>query len=187
MFYRPDAYAAAMASERGGSGDGRDGDPEPGGVPVEPRRETDAERLDRNFDDLLQELRVSQAGTQILFAFLLGVSFTTPFRHSGTWVHLVYSITLLLCVVATALFIAPVALHRALFGQGRKGPLVKVSSRLALAGIYVLLLAITGAVLLALDNPIGRPMAVTLAIGAFLVLVALWVVLPARLRAQHPP
>jgi uncharacterized membrane protein len=174
-----------MASESGGSGGGWD--PAAGSVPAEPRRETDAERLDRNFDELLQELRVSQTGTQILFAFLLGVSFTTPFRHAGSFVHLVYSITLLLCVVATALFIAPVALHRTLFGQGRKGPLVKVSSRLALAGIRVLLLAITGAVLLALDNPLGRPMAVTMAIGAFLVLVALWVVLPARLRAQHLP
>jgi hypothetical protein len=143
--------------------------------------------LDRNFDELLQELRVSQAGTQILFAFLLGVSFTTPFQHSGSFVHLVYSVTLLLCVIATALFIAPVALHRTLFGRGRKGPLVKVSSRLALAGLHVLLLAISGAVLLALDNPLGRPMAVTLAIGAFLVLIFLWVVLPARLRAQHLP
>jgi uncharacterized membrane protein len=99
----------------------------------------------------------------------------------------VYSVTLLLCVVATALFIAPVALHRTLFGRGRKGPLVKVSSRLALVGIRVLLLAITGAVLLALDNPLGRPLAVTMAIGALLVLVVLWVVLPARLRAQHLP
>jgi uncharacterized membrane protein len=174
-----------MASETGGSGDGRDRDPAAGTAPADARRETEAERLDRNFDELLQELRVSQAGTQILFAFLLGVSFTTPFQHSGPFVHLVYSVTLLLCVIATALFIAPVALHRTLFGRGRKGPLVKVSSRLALAGLHVLLLAISGAVLLALDNPLGRPMAVTLAIGAFLVLILLWVVLPARLRAQH--
>jgi uncharacterized membrane protein len=151
------------------------------------RRETEAERLDRNFDDLLQELRVSQAGTQILFAFLLGVSFTTPFRHADSFVHGVYSVTLLLCVLATALFIAPVALHRTLFGRGRKGPLVKISSRLALTGLHVLLLAITGAVLLALDNPLGRPLAATMAVGAFVVLVVLWVVLPARLRAQHLP
>jgi uncharacterized membrane protein len=175
-----------MASESGGSGDGRDRDPS-GSVSAESRRETDAERLDRNFDDLLQELRVSQAGTQILFAFLLGVSFTTPFRQADSFMHVVYSVTLLLCVIATALFIAPVALHRTLFGRGRKGPLVKISSRLALTGLHVLLLAITGAVLLALDNPLGRPLAATMAVGAFVVLVVLWVVLPARLRAQHLP
>jgi uncharacterized membrane protein len=62
---------------------------------------------------------------------------------------------------------------------------VKVSSRLALGGLYALLLAITGAVLLALDDPLGRPIALTLAGGAFVVLVGLWDVLPARLRAQR--
>jgi len=153
--------------------------------PADHRRETEAERLDRNFDELLQELRVSQTGVQILFAFLLGVSFTQSFRQADSFVHIVYSVTLLLCALATALFIGPVALHRMLFGLGSKGELVKVSSRLALSGLYALLLAITGAVLLALDDPLGRPIALTLAGGAFVVLVGLWVVLPARLRAQR--
>jgi hypothetical protein len=152
---------------------------------ADPRRETEAERLDRNFDELLQELRVSQAGVQILFAFLLGVSFTTPFRQADSFVHIVYSVTLLLCVLATALFIGPVALHRMLFGRGRKGELVKVGSRLALGGLYALVLAISGAVLLALDDPLGRSAALTLAGCAFLVLVALWVALPAHLRAHR--
>jgi len=153
--------------------------------PADHRRETEAERLDRNFDELLQELRVSQTGVQILFAFLLGVSFTQSFRQADSFVHIVYSVTLLLCALATALFIGPVALHRMLFGLGSKGELVKVSSRLALGGLYALLLAITGAVLLALDDPLGRPIALTLAGGTFVVLVGLWVVLPARLRAQR--
>lgn len=100
--------------------------------PADHRRETEAERLDRNFDELLQELRVSQTGVQILFAFLLGVSFTQSFRQADSFVHIVYSVTLLLCALATALFIGPVALHRMLFGLGSKGELVKVSSRLAL-------------------------------------------------------
>ena len=155
--------------------------------PADHRRETEAERLDRNFDELLQELRVSQTGVQILFAFLLGVSFTQSFRQADSFVHIVYSVTLLLCALATALFIGPVALHRMLFGSGSKGELVKVSSRLALGGLYALLLAITGAVLLALDDPLGRAVALALAGGAFVVLVGLWVVLPARLRAQRLP
>jgi hypothetical protein len=152
---------------------------------VAPPHESETERLNRNFDELLQELRVSQTGTQIMFAFLLGVGYTTPFRQSDSFVHGVYSVTLLLAAVATAMFIAPVALHRTLFRLGRKGSLVQVSSRLALAGLHLLLLALTGAVLLALDNPLGRPMAITLAAGVFLVLIALWVVLPMRIRAQH--
>jgi uncharacterized membrane protein len=158
----------------------------PGDAPdAEASHESEMERLNRNFDELLQELRVSQAGTQILFAFLLGVGFTTPFRQADSFVYGVYSVTLLLSAVATALFIAPVALHRTLFHLGRKGSLVQISSRLALAGLYLLLLALTGAVLLALDDPLGRPTAIALAAGVFLVLIGFWVVLPARIRAQH--
>jgi len=40
------------------------------------REETEAKRLDRNYSELLQELRVAEAGVQILFAFLLALAFT---------------------------------------------------------------------------------------------------------------
>ena len=40
------------------------------------RNESKAERLDRNFNEQLQELRVTQAGTQVLFAFLLTASWS---------------------------------------------------------------------------------------------------------------
>jgi hypothetical protein len=153
----------------------------------DPRDETEADRLDRNFDELLQEVRVSQTGTQILFAFLLGVAYTRPFRQADAFVHTIYSVTLLLCAVATALFIAPVALHRTWFRQGRKGSLVEVSSRLALSGLYVLLLALTGAVLLALDDPLGRGLAVVFALVVMIFFVALWVVLPLRMRVRRSP
>ena len=39
------------------------------------RDESQAERLDRNYAELLQELRVAQTGVQILFAFLLTIAF----------------------------------------------------------------------------------------------------------------
>src|SRR3954453_2746565 len=87
----------------------------------EPPRESETERLIRNFDELLQELRVSQTGTQILFAFLLGGGFTTPFRQAASLLPGFFSLPLLLAEVATALVIAPVALHRTLFRLGRKG------------------------------------------------------------------
>jgi len=43
------------------------------------RNETAAERLDRNYGELLQELRVAQVGVQILFASLLTVVFSQRF------------------------------------------------------------------------------------------------------------
>ena len=47
------------------------------------RGEAPLKRADRNFADLLQELRVAQTGVQILFAFLLGLAFTDQFAEPG--------------------------------------------------------------------------------------------------------
>jgi len=43
------------------------------------RSETATEKLDRNWNDLLQELRVAQTGVQLLTGLLL----TLPFQRSG--------------------------------------------------------------------------------------------------------
>lgn len=112
------------------------------------RNETPLERDDRNFSELLQELRVIQTGVQILFAFLLTLAFTPRFPGLDAVQRGTYMATLLLAVLAAVLFTAPAALHRALFRRGAKRKIVDVSSRLAAAGLAVLALALTGAVLL---------------------------------------
>lgn len=43
------------------------------------RGETAAERADRNFAEVVQELRVAQTGVQVLFAFLLSFPFLAGF------------------------------------------------------------------------------------------------------------
>ena len=78
------------------------------------RDETDQERLDRNFLELLQELRVAQAGVQILFAFLLSLAFTQRFAELTSGQRDVYIVALVASAVAAALFIGPVAWHRLL-------------------------------------------------------------------------
>src|SRR5947209_3659875 len=84
------------------------------------RHETELERLDRNFNEILGELRVAQTGVQILFAFLLVVPFNNRFAQTTTLEHIVYFSTLLLTALAAGLLIAPSALHRLLFRQGDK-------------------------------------------------------------------
>ena len=79
--------------------------------------ESKAESLDRHWQELLQELRVAQAGTQILFAFLLTIAFTQPFREGDDLTHRVYAVTLILASLATALLIGAVPFHRMLFRQ----------------------------------------------------------------------
>lgn len=142
------------------------------------------EQLDRNFGELLQELRVTQTGTQILFAFLLTIAFTRVFTDADTFTHRVYAVTLVLSALASALLIAPVALHRTVFRQGLKEPLVTLSSRSALAGVYLLMLAMTGSLLLALDTALTRGVAVGVASAVGGLTLVLWVVVPVAMRLR---
>ncbi|GGS12071.1 hypothetical protein GCM10010252_59220 [Streptomyces aureoverticillatus] len=142
------------------------------------RNETPLERADRNFIELLQELRVTQTGVQILFAFLLTLAFTPRFPSLDTMQRATYVTTLLLAVLAAALFTAPAAVHRGLFQRGAKPLIVRVSSRLAGVGLTVLVLALTGSVLLVVDVAASRTGAVFAAAGTLLACGGLWGLLP---------
>ncbi|MBW8705021.1 hypothetical protein MBT84_36040 [Streptomyces sp. MBT84] len=146
--------------------------------PHDERNETPLERADRNFAELLQELRVIQTGVQILFAFLLTLAFTQRFPSLDTAQRTTYVCTLLLSMLAAALFMAPAALHRTLFQQHAKQAIVRISSRLAAAGLVVLTLAFTGSVLLVVDVSLGRAAGVAAAAGTFVVCAGLWRILP---------
>lgn len=154
-------------------------------APRTDRRETALERDDRNFAELLQELRVTQTGVQILFAFLLTLAFTERFGSLDEVQRGTYVATLLLAVVAASLFTAPAALHRALFRRGVKRRVVDVSSKLATAGLCVLTMAFTGSVLLVVDVVLGRGPGIAAAAGTFAVCCGLWGVLPRWVRHRE--
>ncbi|MEV0319792.1 DUF6328 family protein [Streptomyces sp. NPDC050658] len=146
------------------------------------RHETDFERADRNFSEILQELRVTQTGVQILFAFLLTLAFTPRFPSLDTVQRATYVTTLLLAVLAAALFTAPAAVHRALFQQRSKPLIVRVSSHLARLGMAVLMFALAGSVLLVVDVSVGRVGGVIASAGTLAVCAGLWGVLPRLVR-----
>lgn len=84
------------------------------------RGETRDQVLDRNVNELLQEIRVVLTGVQILFAFLLTLAFTDRFGDLDGVARAVYTVTLLSTASATVLLIAPVSYHRTLFRRRRK-------------------------------------------------------------------
>lgn len=148
------------------------------------RRETKAERADRNMGELLQELRVALPGVQILFAFLLTVPFAQGFtRLTGDQRDLFFGI-LMATALSTALLIAPTAHHRLLFRQRDKEHLVQISNRLAIAGLAVLAVAMTGTVLLIADLLFDGAQTVIFTVAAGIVFVALWAVMPLIRRAE---
>ncbi|WP_371478683.1 DUF6328 family protein [Kitasatospora sp. NBC_00315] len=158
-----------------------DGVPDSSPPPAE-RRETPDERADRNLIELLQELRVLQTGVQIVFAFLLGLAFTSRFPQLSDFETGVYLTTLLLSVVASAVLATPVALHRGLFHQGAKRRIVAISSRFALIGQLFLALALSGSVLLVTDVVLGTGAALAVGSATVAMFAALWFVLPRALR-----
>lgn len=140
--------------------------------------ETEKERYERNFADLLQELRVAQTGVQILFAFLLTLPFSTGFDKVNEFQRDVYVVALLAAAGAAATLIAPVAYHRVLFQRGRKPELVRSAHRLASGGLVFMLVAMVSAVLLITDFILDRWIAWLLSGLTAAWFLLLWLMLP---------
>jgi hypothetical protein len=141
------------------------------------RDETPAERADRNFGELVQELRVAQTGVQILFAFLLSLPFLTDFPHTPDYERVLTG-ALLASAGATICFIAPVAFHRTLFRRGMKEEIVILTHRLAAIGLGLLALAMALASWLVLATLWTNATASAVVVGMLAVIVVLWVVVP---------
>jgi hypothetical protein len=142
------------------------------------RDETPAERADRNLNELLQELRVALPGVQVLFAFLLTVPFSQGFDRLTDFQRELYFGLLLATALTTALLIAPTAYHRMLFRQRDKEYLVRIANRLTLAGLGVLAISLTAAVLLISDLLFKSTMTIVSTTVTGIVLLTLWGLLP---------
>jgi hypothetical protein len=149
------------------------------------RDETPTERLDRNWAELLQELRVVQTGVQLLTGFLLTLPFQQRFPTLSHGQHALYLVVVMLSAFATALLIAPVALHRLLFRQHARREQVSLAHWMALAGSAMLGLALCGVVTLIFDVVVGRVAGIVLGAVTFTIVSLLWAALPLRLRAVH--
>ena len=137
------------------------------------RDETVDERMDRNWNEMLQELRVTQTGTQIITGFLLAIAFQNRFIELDRFQQNIYLGLVLAAVLTTILGLAPVNLHRVLFRQHAKQMVVSVAHvllRLTLGGVGVVLV---GTVLLIFDVVLDRRSAVAAAAATGVVLTAI--------------
>ncbi|HEY7594948.1 MAG TPA: DUF6328 family protein [Actinophytocola sp.] len=149
------------------------------------REESDNERLTRNISELLQELRVAQAGVQFLFGFLLAVAFTEPYSRTTAFQHVVHLIAVLSATVAVALLSAPAAWHRLLFRQGERPMIIEWANKFAIAGMAFLAVSMTFTVLLLTSQVLGAAGGVLIAAFAAALFVTLWFVLPGRRRWRN--
>ena len=145
------------------------------------RDESEEERLDRKFNDLLQELRVMQTGAQLTAGFLLTLPFQEKFEELDDFQVGLYLVLVLLAALCTALVMAPVAIHRRLSGRHVKERVVKSAHRIVYGVIACISLLVAGMVLLIWDVVVDRTWAGIAAAGIGGVLVLLLLALPLRL------
>lgn len=142
------------------------------------RDETPLEKADRNWGDILQELRAVQTGTQIITGFLLAVAFQPRFAELEPYERSLYLVLVVLAGFATVLGLAPVIMHRQLFGLRQKERLVRNANHLLVALLVVVSLLAAGVTSLIFDVVVGRT-AGYLALGiAVVVLIVFWTVVP---------
>ncbi|MEV4112056.1 DUF6328 family protein [Nonomuraea sp. NPDC049695] len=136
------------------------------------KNESDQERADRNFVELLQGARVAVTGVQVLFAFLLTVPFSPGFVKLDLADRWLFYVALVSAAVASICYIAPTAQHRVLFRQGRKEILVRRSNFYGIVGALALAISMATATLLVIDYLFGSVLAWTT--GGILAALALW-------------
>lgn len=159
--------------------------PVPAERPAE-RNETPAERLDRNWGELLQELRVTQTGIQILTGFLLILPFQARFTELAPVLIGVFLAAVAFSALATALVLTPVTAHRILFRRHEKDVLVNIGGVMAMAGLSCLAITVGLVATLVVGMIAGVGAGILAGVCALLVFALLWLVTPLMLvRRRH--
>ncbi len=161
-----------------GDTSGRDVDPHDG------RDETEMERLDRNWTEILQELRVIQTGTQILTGFLLTLAFQQRFTDLDQFQVDIYLGLVVVAAAATILGLAPVSLHRTLFRRKAKEAIVQIANRILKLTIVVVALTLSGTILLIFDVAVSRTAGLIAGVATLVVAFGTWTALTATARAS---
>ena len=125
------------------------------------------ERLEREHNELLQELRSLIPGAEVLFGFLLAVSFTSQFGELDDGQRYIYYATLVSTAVALVLYLAPASYHRLRFREGDKDYMLRKANREAIAGTVASSFALTGVLYLVTSFVFGDAEAIVVAIAFF--------------------
>ncbi|MFC7896282.1 DUF6328 family protein [Streptomyces sp. NPDC057381] len=149
------------------------------------RNETEEERADRMWTELIQEVRVAQMGVQILFGFLLTVVFQPKYDDLSDTDQTIYLITVVLGAVTTGALIGPVSLHRLVSGRRVKPQAVRWASRLTILGLVLLLATTACSLLLILRVATDDGFVPYLVAGVVFWYLLCWFGIPLWTRHRH--
>jgi hypothetical protein len=148
--------------------------------PESGRQETEQERVDRNLQEMLGELRVALPGVQVLFAFLLVVPFNQRFGEVTSFQKAIYFVTLMFTTASAMCLIAPSVHHRIEFRRQDKDLIVTTGNRIVIVGLTLLAVAMTGAVLFITDVLYGSTTTAVVGAAVALAFGLLWYTVPLR-------
>lgn len=151
---------------------------------VDGRDETPAERADRNWSEVLQELRVLQTGTQILTGFLLALAFQPAFADLSSGQRTLYLVLIVLAALSSIVALAPVALHRVLFQHRAKPQVVLYGHAALIISLFTVSVLLVGVVGFVFDVVVDAGAATTAVIALALVIVSLWIIAPLIMRVR---
>jgi hypothetical protein len=152
--------------------------------PDRERNESEAEREDRKYDDLLQELRVIQTSAQLTAGFLLTLPFQQRFSDLTRGQERFYLVLVVLAALVTAVVLSPVATHRQLSGRRIKGTLVEAAHVFVSIALGLLALLATGIVVFVFDVIVDLTTALVVGGALLVLLLGLMVVVPRLLLAR---
>lgn len=140
--------------------------------------ESHAERIDREFMEMLNELRVVLPGVQILFAFMLTVPFNNAWTKTTGFQRGLFYVALCVVTVSLASLLAPTAYHRLRFRDRAKERNLQIANRFIRTGLLSLGIAVTAVLTLLADYQFGTYAAVTAAIFCTALFLYCWLLTP---------
>jgi hypothetical protein len=146
----------------------------------QPRESIPAETINRNWTELIQEMRSTQTGMQVLTAFLLTLPYSDKFDTLDRVQRIAYLLVLVAAICGTAVVMSPIAHHRILFRRGRRPWLVATANRVARTALVLVALITCGVLFLTFDLTVGRIPAVIASALAVIGYLLLWVGVPLR-------
>jgi len=149
------------------------------------RDETPEERSDRNWSEVLQELRVLQTGTQILTGFLLALAFQPAFQTLDDGAKTFYLVLVVLAALSAIVALAPVSVHRVLFRRHAKGTVVEYGHVALITALVTVSVLLVGVVAFVFDVVVGVAASVVAAVVLATLILVGWLVVPAIIRARR--
>jgi hypothetical protein len=148
------------------------------------RDESHDEKLDRNWAELLQELRVAQTGIQLLSGFLLTLPFTQVFAGLDHAQKALYLALVVIAGVTIGVNLTPIMMHRRVFGHHVKERVVEVGHVLSQVVIVAIAAMIVGIAALIFSVVVSWTAALVVAICLGVVLVVLLDAVPRGLERR---